>query len=238
MAIIGLSGKAGSGKDLVGEIISGLTVNKDADYEWIKKFHSNSDWKIIKFADKLKDMVCLLIGCTREQLEDREYKESPLGPRWTKYVVEYDDYDSYHSANFATKAEADACATEVSEYYRNIEVKEVQLTPRLLLQLLGTEAGRRIIHPDIWVNATMTNFDAFANRIITDCRFPNEADAIKDRGGINIRVNRLSNKESVDLHESEIALDNYAFDYVVDNNGTIEELIEKITVILEKEKII
>ena len=67
--IIGVSGHMNSGKDLVGLIIQHLT---------------DSNWKIKKFADKLKDIVCLLIGCTREQLEDRKFKETPLSSEWDK----------------------------------------------------------------------------------------------------------------------------------------------------------
>ena len=75
--------------------------------------------------------------------------------------------------------------------------------------------------------------------IITDVRFPNEAQAIKDRGGIVIRVkrplDRLGNSKlpklkhtSVTQHPSETALDDYDFDYVIENEGSIDELIQKI----------
>ena len=72
-----------------------------------------------------------------------------------------------------------------------------------------------------------------SNWIITDVRFPNEAQAIKDRGGIVIRVNRLDvDKFTTNfpqtLHPSETALDDYKFDHVIDNNGSLEELIGKI----------
>ena len=42
----------------------------------------------------------------------------------------------------------------------------------------------------------------------------------------------------VEPHPSETALDNHPFDYTIDNNGTIEELIEKVREILIKEKLI
>lgn len=100
--------------------------------------------------------------------------------------------------------------------------------------------------------------------IITDLRFPNELQAVKDRGGITIRVNRdydikTQTKENIIVekfdktnpshigvkhHEllnqcpSEKALDDATFDYVIDNNSDIESLIEQVKVILIKEKII
>jgi len=136
----------------------------------------------------------------------------------------------------------------------------ISLTPRKLLQLLGTECGRNIIHPNIWTNSLFADYKGvkapngkwgghikYPNWIITDVRFPNEAKAIKDRGGIIIRVNRFTEEQKIafaktragrsnnslqlvlkNQHPSETALDDYEFDYVVDNNGTLEELIEKI----------
>lgn len=95
MALIGISGKIGVGKDLVGEIIQYLTSR--AGNHYLRSFESsrgktdkdgygyndfsmyNSNFSIRKFADKLKDIVCILIGCTREQLENREFKETELG---------------------------------------------------------------------------------------------------------------------------------------------------------------
>ena len=69
------------------------------------------------------------------------------------------------------------------------------------------------------------NFDESSQWLITDTRFPNEADAIKERGGIVVRVDRgLSTGD----HPSETALDDYEFDYVIPNTGTIEELIEEV----------
>ena len=75
------------------------------------------------------------------------------------------------------------------------------------------------------------------NWIISDVRFPNEAKAIKDKGVILIRINRPGNDTG--KHLSEIALDDYKnWNYVIDNNGTIEDLIEKVKQILIQEKII
>ncbi len=62
--------------------------------------------------------------------------------------------------------------------------------------------------------------------MITDVRFPNEYESIKKRRGILIRIER-ENSYKIN-HESECALDKYTFDYVIENNGTLEELIEKV----------
>lgn len=137
-------------------------------------------------------------------------------------------------------------------------IERRKLTPRLILQLLGTECGREIIHPNLWVNSlfadyvgipqvgvgiTENNDYKYPNWIITDMRFPNELQAVKDRGGITIRVNRpgvIMNGigYNANEHPSETALDYAEFDYIIDNNGTIEELIEKVKKVLIKENIL
>ena len=100
-------------------------------------------------------------------------------------------------------------------------------TWRELLQLFGTEIGRQI-NPNFWTDVLFSKFDPERdNWIVSDVRFKNEAEAIKERNGFLIRINR--NTESLDNHQSEIDLDNYqGFDVVIDNNGTIDELIEKV----------
>lgn len=83
----------------------------------------------------------------------------------------------------------------------------------------------------------------YPNWIITDCRFPNEAEAVEKRGGLLIRVNRTNSQDGSQYgwgnpnanHQSETALDNYQFKYTINNSGTIEELIEQVGNILNKE---
>jgi len=275
MGIIGISGKIGSGKDTVGKIIQYLTVS---DYDGVKDIlkernnrdisieeHFNSfverdfkvQWKIKKFADKLKDIVCLLLNCTREQLEDADFKNKELGAEWIRYGRANGFY--YHSDGNPSRKIMDNEPCSKKQYEEEVITNwqtayKLALTPRLLLQVLGTQCGRDIIHPNIWVNATFTSYKPVFNKwdkngnnmlpnwIITDVRFPNELEAVKDRKGISIRVNRQGYGTSMvalaNDHESETALDGTEFDYVLDNFGTIEELIEKVKQILIKEEIL
>ena len=91
MSIISISGKINSGKDTVGKIIRILMVSShftdEAVEDFLEKDLYESGWKIKKFADKLKDIVCLLIGCTREQLEDRDIKSLSLQELADKGVI-------------------------------------------------------------------------------------------------------------------------------------------------------
>ena len=243
MPLIGISGKAGAGKDLVGVIIQYLVhttgiINMEYWEDFKNKSTFNqivfSQYVIKKFADKLKTIVCLLIGCTREQLEDREFKETSLGVEWRvfKHILN----DSILSPQEMSIQHA------LHNGVRDCFYEEINLTPRLLLQVVGTDLFRNQLHPNTWVNASFANYLNNA-WIFTDVRFPNELEAIKKRKGITIRVNRGLVERTGKMiqgpeHISETALDDAKFDYVIENNGTIEELIEQVKKILIKEKII
>ena len=263
MSIIGISGKINSGKDLVGEIIQYISYKKRNSNENVLPFNqfqtqryetrlNLSRYEIHKYGGKLKDIVCILLNCTREDLEDRDFKETKLGPEWKKYVLCYvDKYsDMTNIETFLSKEEAEKHLDELNVVYFH-RIEEIELTARLLLQLIGTECGRTIIHPNIWVTSTLSSYDEierwrktdeahlekYNNWIVTDVRFPNEAEAIKNRNGILIRINReidhYGNPILMTSHPSEYSLDEYdGFNHVIENNGSIDELIQKIEKII------
>ena len=82
--IISFSGRIGSGKDLAGNICKILLQSPHLNNEGVETFlnknlyESDGNWEIRKWADKLKDIVCILLGCTREQLEDQRIKSLTL----------------------------------------------------------------------------------------------------------------------------------------------------------------
>ena len=251
MSIISISGKKQSGKNAIAKIINQLTNNK---YE--EKC----------FADKLKDIICLLINCTREQLEDESIKSKELGEEWWYWYMELDGGYSPIILDYLTTTKKQL------KNYEGLEL--IKPTPRFLMQYVGTDLFRNQLHPEIWVNSLMNEYVPITKRFksvkrvdkyfvpeghgehsgkqiegrefeyeeypswcITDMRFLNEMEAVKKRGGITIRVNR-NLEESKDQHESETELDNAEFDYVIDNNSDIQSLIEKVREILTKEKLI
>lgn len=137
----------------------------------------------------------------------------------------------------------------------------LKYTVRGFLQKLGTEGIRDSLHTNAWVNALFADYKqhvqvspiclntdtgitsqtsrdlGMPNWIITDCRFPNEAQAIKDRGGIVIRVTRPG-ENLADLHPSETSLDNWTFDFVLDNSGTIAQLKDNVAFFLHTNKLL
>lgn len=101
---------------------------------------------------------------------------------------------------------------------------------RALLQRMGTEVGRDILGQNIWVDSVMNTLDE-GNYVFTDCRFPNEAAAVKQYGGKMIRINRPGFKP-INNHPSETSLDNYDFDAIIDNDGDIETFEKKLLAVV------
>lgn len=264
MAIIAFSGKIGSGKDLCGKIIQYLTQKENTGKtidEYFKQSFENRkhQWQIVKFADALKDIVCILTGCTREQLEDIDFKNSKLNDDWITYSYGIIERGKQTGKRKNISLNTYNKIIDVNEQIHHDARVNNSLTYRELLQKLGTDLLRNQLHENVWVNALFSKYTKYLyqydknskdldegytwkdpNWIITDCRFENEAKAVKDRSGILIRVNRedITSQNKLNPHTSETALDNYKFDYIIDNNSTIEDLIIKVKEILIKENII
>lgn len=115
--------------------------------------------------------------------------------------------------------------------------QEWDMTYREFLQKIGTDAMRKGLHENTWINSLFAEYTmGNPNWIITDTRFPNELNAVKEHGGLTIKVIRNSSNSIGNLHESETALDHITnWDYVIDNNGSINDLKETVRQILSKE---
>lgn len=81
----------------------------------------------------------------------------------------------------------------------------------------------REIQSDFWINAAMAEADREDRPVVvTDVRFPNEVDAIRNRGGVLIRVIRLG--ANGNGHISETAIDHIEADHTIRNGGTLDDL--------------
>lgn len=162
--IIGLTGKAGHGKNIVADIIC--------------EEYPQLNFKQVGFADKVKEVYTVVTG--EEPVDDLEWKNTFL-PEWG-------------------------------------------LTPRQMLQKIGTDAMRNGLDTDVWLKAMGANLRPDQNYIITDVRFPNEVDYIEDNlGGKVFRVVRPGYQSGTPEHESETALDYMRFDEIV-NAGPLRDL--------------
>ena len=203
--IIGVCGFIGSGKDTIADYL----VN-------VHGFRRES------FANTLKDAVAAVFGWDRVMLEGRtkearEWREQ-VDPWWSERLGMPD------------------------------------LTPRWILQYWGTEVCRRGFHDDIWIasveNKLRRSKDAI---VISDCRFPNEILSIKNANGSIIRVDRgiqphwydiavQANKgvesaakwlKEEKIHASETAWVGTKFDYVLDNNSTLDSLFKQVEAVVQ-----
>jgi hypothetical protein len=228
--VIGISGRLGSGKDTVGEIIQYLTgVDADGKFSKGLNWSYSSNFEIKKFAGKLKIIGSMLSGVPVEYFEDQDFKKLPMGLEWEMTYREF-------LQKLGTEAMRDGLHKEV---WVNALFADYKAMPNKTIDESFMEQ---------FVTGSSSIHYKYPNWVITDMRFPNEIAAVELREGITIRVNRsfnhkMGSKETgtidlTPLHPSETALDDAKFDYVIDNDGTLDELVEKVRVILTKEKII
>lgn len=210
--IIGICGFQSSGKDTIANFLI-------EEYGFQK----------LSFAGALKDIISVMFGWSRDKLEGL----TPEDRAWRNIVDEW--------------------------WAKTLDIP--QLTPRYVLQHFGTDIFRNHFHQDIWVkivenklnqllvhNPTnnTTNKKNNTNIVITDCRFENELNLITKYGGKILKVYRClpqwfhdyqqgTDVEEVKLlHSSETSWIRSNCDYEITNNGTIDELYEKIRYIIPK----
>jgi hypothetical protein len=117
--------------------------------------------------------------------------------------------------------------------------QDLGFSPRFAAQTLGTEWGRKILGEGFWIRLLEMNIiDLFQSGVssssyfvIPDVRFDNEAEWIKDRGGVIWQVKRarkFQQGETFRLHESENGINPDLIDKTINNNDTLEVLKEKV----------
>lgn len=102
-----------------------------------------------------------------------------------------------------------------------------EVTPRLMLQKMGTEACRAGIADNIWIAALEKRMAGYQDVVISDVRFPNEIDFVRSVGGVIIRVKRGEDptpEELSKMHISETAWNDVVPDVTVTNGGTVDDL--------------
>ena len=130
------------------------------------------------------------------------------------------------------------------------------LTPRWVLQYWGTEVCRRAFHDNIWIASLENKLrNSKDNVVISDCRFPNEIQSIRDAGGKIVWVQRgelpdwydtaieanLGHNYAVQdlkmrkIHASETAWVGTNFDTIIDNNRSIDDLYQQAKLIVSNE---
>jgi len=194
--IVGISGPAGAGKDTAANYL----------------FRTHG-FRKIAFALPLKRMAKIAFGFTHAQLFGDE-KETPD--------------ERFPFAGSCLRCGAICAATAFPSRLicsRCQRAYPSHLTPRLVLQTLGTDWGRRL-YDDVWVDAVMRviDFEVQSDWVISDVRFTNEMAAIRARQGLCLRIKRGPVRHDHPSETELAALPDSEFDSVIDNRGSIEEL--------------
>jgi len=111
-------------------------------------------------------------------------------------------------------------------------VPEIGVSVRHMLQTLGTEYGRQCLHPNVWLICWRKQAERHAKVVADDVRFPNEAALIREMGGEMWMVRRPGVERNTG-HASEGSLDEFDFDRVIENDGTLDELRTKVLAALD-----
>jgi hypothetical protein len=205
--------------------------------------------------------ICGLIGAGKDTaadylVNDHEFRRESFANTLKDAVAQVFGWD--RTLLEGRTKEARAWREEVDIWWAK-RLNMPDLTPRLMLQLWGTEVCRKGFHDDIWIasleNKLRTSRD---DVVISDCRFPNEIQAIKQQGGLVIRVVRgpephwydaamsanrgpdgnstwsISRQklQKLGIHASETSWIGTEFDAVIDNNGTLDHLYSQLNDLL------
>ena len=134
----------------------------------------------------------------------------------------------YKNVSFANHFKIEAIAKGSAEYDEVFVTKPPRV--RRLLQLIGTEQGRKLWGPDVWIDTAFCwiklwnqqwGMDKF---IVPDVRFPNEAEAIQKVGGKVFRVvsnqaqNNLIERDKTHSSETSLTDDDTIFDGIIPND--------------------
>lgn len=226
--ILGLSGLAGVGKDTVAEML-------------VSKYHFCS----VAFADPIKRAAMDWWDFSEEQLWGHSKMRNEPDKRYSRLVPTFDEGDAF----------------EANRYGLEDPMQKQHLTPRYVLQCIGTEIVRSL-DEDVWLRyglkvanqllqqPSKLNYkknigivkekrkEPIIGVVISDCRFTNELEHIRKEGGKLVRIKRSGAGLVGDAakHTSETEHQTWpdsAFDYCLDNNGTLVDLPGKVVDMVE-----
>jgi len=255
LKLCGIVGKAGSGKDTAAEQLVNVY-----------------GFQQIAFADPLKRYAHKVFGFTEEQLWGPSHLRNDPDPRFAFYNDAMDASDAW-LATETRAAKQDAlfvhsliptpgllpgiALDSLRSWRLGLARSPHPISPRVVLQSLGTEWGRTI-KEDLWLShaldvASMLMRGGYTysrttgavqapgapalNVVMSDVRFENELDALKSHGGFLIRVRRTEALRGIcpgiQDHASETAQEEFSdekFDFLIQNNKTLEEFLEAVDV--------
>lgn len=166
------------------------------------------------------------------------------------FRIPWSDHDTNEDKNQLTDVKWDGFPLSVREKYSKdtvtgpwyIPPRTGKMTRREVWQVFGSDIIRGMVDKDLWAKMPFLDiFDLVLGRtepiIVTleDTRFPNEIEQARKHDSLIVKL--IRNTGNKDNHVSETALDNIPdskFDLVIDNNGTLDELDQKLSQFIEE----
>lgn len=262
--IIGIAGKKGSGKNTIANFLHGhilklneviekfeITENGEllVNTHYIKdgvlkedmgvldllqqndmylQYADQMIWPYVKlyhFADPLKELCCTLFNMTQDQVYGNRKN--------TLTKLKWQDMPGVITPEIVESA---GINNDIAEKLGLSVHKLGYMSAREAMQFVGTEIFRKI-NNNIWANTAIERIknDSPLVAIIADCRFDNEANKIKEAGGILIHLNRTTEEDS---HSSENGFEKANFDLYLDNaNMSIQESCNNVLAFLQEKNI-
>lgn len=217
--LISVSGVRGSGKDSVSSMLQYcLSVPKTFRQYWFYKHFRKwikPKYKRLAFADPLKKMLSDLLNIRLNLFYDREFKEN--------CVVNMQTLQTTWRGEKLQDSKFNKLVKQL-----DLSLLESNLTIRQLLQYFGTEIAQRYFGKRVWINSTLQNRSEY--KIISDLRFIEEYNAIKEKRGIVIYINRPGYEFGQHASEREMKelLEQNKYDYIIDNCGTQKDLFNQV----------
>ena len=245
-------------------ICGGIACGKDEITRFIQdlKKEEGTEYTNVKYAYELKRLIAFILDEPIEKLEDRNFKNQVIPDmEITQLVYKFISPYSiqYKTVNVSSKIfNQEMIDSYLEDGFEYIDHRVIEVTPRWLMQNIGTNCFRDIISKDFWVWKTFKNFNSESRWIISDVRYPeNEGKIISQNNGVLIGVKRkfslrfplyaeLENPQDpyaipfklkdVDrelylslISDSEKASNDLSWcDYVITNDGTLDELKTKV----------
>ena len=145
-------------------------------------FYNNRKYKVVAFADSIKEMLANLLNIDKSKFEDRDFKENCYLDLTTLTLL---------SAHIVSDTErlSDSKFNRIAKEWTNETSKQYKLSIRQVMQLFGTEIMRNILDDKLWINSTLKKAQD-QNIIISDLRFITEFEEVKKRNGFTIYIDR------------------------------------------------
>lgn len=222
-----MQGNKAAGKDTVAMYLRYLIGTPSWMHKyWIGRLLSwipfRSKMKITRYAQALKEVLAVMLRVPVERFEDRDFKEH--------YFVDFNNYKFYDDrvTTVPKKITDKSFVRHLS--YDDLEVaKKYNLSIRQVLQFWGTNICRKFLGDKLWIN--MTFGQEPHNLIIADQRFIIENEVTsKMKNTVIIHITRpdMPIGQHPSEKELEVLLAKKKYDYLIENDGTLEDLFNKV----------